>query len=110
MTSRYAVAQDALTRFSKTAQDRSDRLRRIRDALGKNSPAAHAFGKLPESEETRQDYSERIDATLENLGFAAEQQAQIAEFIERTVRSYQEVEDHTADQFRTITAQNRGMT
>jgi hypothetical protein len=108
MASQYAVTQDALTRFSRTAQDRADRLRRIREALGAHSPSANAFGKLPESEETGQDYRERVDATLENLDFAAGQQEQIAEFIERTGRSYQEVEDHTVDQVRSIAAQARG--
>ncbi|MEU9327873.1 hypothetical protein AB0D91_29390 [Streptomyces canus] len=108
MASQYAVTQDALTRFSRTAQDRADRLRRIREALGAHSPGANAFGKLPESEETGQDYRERVDATLENLDFAAGQQEQIAEFIERTGRSYQEVEDHTVDQVRSIAAQARG--
>jgi hypothetical protein len=75
---------------------------------GAHSPSANAFGKLPESDETGQDYRERVDATLENLGFAVGQQEQIAEFIERTARSYHEVEDHTSDQIRTIAAQARG--
>lgn len=110
MTSQYAVTQDALTRFSKSAQDRANRLRQIRGALGRCAPQAHAFGKIPESEETRQDCSERADATLENLDFAAAQQEQIAEFIERTARSYQEVEDHTAGQVRAISARAQGVT
>lgn len=108
MAQQYAVTQGALTRFSRTAQDRADRLRSIRQALGAHSPNANAFGKLPESQETGQDYRERVDATLENLDFAAGQQEQIAELIERTARSYQETEDHTADQLRTIAAQARG--
>lgn len=108
MASQYAVTQDALTRFSRTAQERADRLRQIRETLGAQPLSAHAFGKLPESEETGQDYRKRLDATLENLDFAAEQQEQIAEFIDRTGRSYQEVEDHTVDQVRGIEAQARG--
>ncbi|WP_327671959.1 MULTISPECIES: hypothetical protein [unclassified Streptomyces] len=108
MANEYAVTQDALTRFSKTAQERADRLREIRAALGAHSPRADAFGKLPEAEQTSQDYLERVDATLENLGFAADQQEQIGEFIEMTARSYQETEEHTGDQIRTIAAQSRG--
>jgi hypothetical protein len=108
MAAQYAVAQDALIRFSRTAQDRADRLRRIREALGAHSPGAYAFGKLPESEQTGQDYRERVDATLENLGFAAEQQDQIADFIARTARSYQEVEDHTVDDIRSLAARSGG--
>ncbi|WP_328355659.1 hypothetical protein OG800_15250 [Streptomyces sp. NBC_00445] len=107
MAQQYAVTQKALTRFSKTAQDRARRLREIRRALGTHSPSAGAFGKLQESEETGEDYRERVEATLENLDFAAEQQDQISELIERTARSYQEAEDHTADQLRTIAAEAR---
>ncbi|MFE9441162.1 hypothetical protein ACFYO2_19610 [Streptomyces sp. NPDC006602] len=105
MAQQYAVTQDALKRFSRTAQDRADRLREIRQALGAHSPDANAFGKLPESQETGQDYRERVDATLENLDFAAGQQEQIAELIEKTARSYQAMEDHTADQLRSIAAE-----
>ncbi|NEY36233.1 hypothetical protein GTU99_29430 [Streptomyces sp. PRKS01-65] len=102
MASQYAVVQDALIRFSRSAQDRADRLRGIREALSSHSPGAHAFGKLPESEQTGQDYRERVDATLENLDVAAGQQDQIADFIARTARSYQEVEDHTVDHIRSL--------
>ncbi|WP_327661247.1 MULTISPECIES: hypothetical protein [unclassified Streptomyces] len=108
MATEYAVRQDALTRFSRTAQERADRLRKIRAALGAHSPKSDAFGKLPESQETAQDYLERVDATLENLDFAADQQEQIGEFIEESARSYQETEEHTGDQIRTIAAQSRG--
>ncbi|WP_306323363.1 MULTISPECIES: hypothetical protein [unclassified Streptomyces] len=108
MANEYAVTQDALTRFSKTAQDRAEKLRKIRTALGDHSPSPDAFGKLPEAEQTSQDYQERVDATLENLDHAAEQQEQIGEFIEKTARSYQETEEHTGDQIRTIAAQSRG--
>ncbi|MFJ8957534.1 hypothetical protein ACIRO1_46345 [Streptomyces sp. NPDC102381] len=108
MATEYAVRQDALTRFSRTAQERADRLRKIRAALGAHSPKADAFGKLPESQETAQDYLERVDATLENLDFAADQQERIGEFIEESARSYQETEEHTGDQIRTIAAQSRG--
>ncbi|MYW62902.1 hypothetical protein GTY65_02240 [Streptomyces sp. SID8379] len=107
MANEYAVTQDALTRFSKTAQERADRLRKIRTALGAESPNSDAFGKLPESEQTSKDYLERVEATLENLDFAAGQQEQISEFIEKTARSYQETEEHTGDQIRTIAAQSR---
>ncbi|MFZ3560217.1 MULTISPECIES: hypothetical protein [unclassified Streptomyces] len=108
MSDEYAVTQDALTRFSKTAQERAERLRKIRAALGAHSPRADAFGKLPEAEETSQNYLERVDATLENLGFAADQQEQVGEFIEKTARSYHEAEEHTGDQIRTIAAHSRG--
>ncbi|WP_420037737.1 hypothetical protein ACN2WE_40720 [Streptomyces sp. cg28] len=108
MASEYAVTHQALTRFSKTAQERAERLRGVRSALGGHTPEPDAFGKLPESQETGQDYQERVDATLENLGFAADQQEQIGEFIERTARSYQESEEHTADQIHTIAAQSQG--
>lgn len=108
MAEQFDVTQDALTRFARTAKDRADRLRLIRGKLAEHSPSATAFGKLPESEETGKDYRERVDETLKNLEFAEEQQAQIADFIERTARSYQEVEDHTADEIRTIAGQARG--
>ncbi|MET9966256.1 hypothetical protein ABZZ80_10190 [Streptomyces sp. NPDC006356] len=107
MAQQYAVTQDALKRFSKTAQERARRLREIRKALGAHSPSADAFGKLPESEETGKDYRERVEATLENLDFAAEQQEQIAELITRTAHSYQAAEDHTADQLNAIAAEAR---
>jgi Spy/CpxP family protein refolding chaperone len=107
MAQQYAVTQDALKRFSKTAQDRARRLREIRQALGKSSPSANAFGKLPESEETGQEYRERSEETLKNLDFAAEQQDQIAELITKTARSYQEAEDQTADQLNAIAAEAR---
>ncbi|MFC5216071.1 hypothetical protein [Streptomyces coerulescens] len=107
MTQQYTVTQDALKRFSKTAEDRARRLREIRQALGKHSPGANAFGKLPESDETGQDYEERSEATLKNLGFAAEQQDQIAELITKTANSYQEAEDRTAEQLNSIAAEAR---
>ncbi|MCM2579097.1 hypothetical protein [Streptomyces meridianus] len=108
MAEQFAVTHGALTKFSKTELERARQLRQIRKTLGADSPSETAFGSLPESEETGQDYRERVEETLTNLGFAAEQRDWIGEFIERTARSYQETEDHTSGEIRTIEAQARG--
>lgn len=103
MSGEYQVAPEAIRRFGRTSEERSARLREIRSQLGSHQLSGGAFGKLPESDEIAQDYLERSEAAITNIGSAAESMERLNEYAEGLARSYQSIEEGLSDELRTMT-------